>query len=335
MLAERLKYKIEKEWMEPNPMPHEIMQLSNLPTFMMNGLQADYIIHDHANVKDVSVLERVTALVGDDAAKVDRNLLSMLPNVKMIAIFGEGYDFIDVTAAKAKGIAVTYTPGLASDDAADLAMGLILSAARRIPQAERFLRAGDWVSEPFPLSRKVCGSRLGCVGSGRIAQALAQRAQAFGMSVAYTDASASSALPWSFYPSLEALAAEVDFLVVCEATSAQTAPVVDASVLRALGAKGYLINVAKAACVDQQALIQALKDKAIAGAGLDVFWDEPRVPSELRTFANVVLTPHITSATHETRRAMADLALANLKAFYNAQPLLSPVPECQEPAALA
>lgn len=310
-------------------MAQEIMQLSNLPTFMMNGLQTDYIIHDHANVKDVSVLERVTALVGDDAAKVDRNLLAMLPNVKMIAIFGEGYEFIDVAAAKAKGIAVTYTPGLMSEDAADLAMGLMLSTARRIPQAERFLRAGDWVSEPFPLSRKVSNARLGWIGSGRVARALAVRAQAFGMSLAYTDTQASSDLPFGFHASVESLAAEVDFLVVTDATSAVTSPCIDAAVLRALGPKGYVINVAKAACVDQTALIQALKDKAIAGAGLDVFWDEPRVPSELRTFANVVLTPHITSATHETRRAMADLALANLKAFYNGQPLLTPVPECQ------
>lgn len=310
-------------------MSQEIMHLSNLPSFLMNELQRDYIVHDHANVKEPTVLQRVTALVGDESAKVDRNLLAMLPNVKLITIVGEHYDFVDVAAAQAKKILVSHTPGLSTQDTADLTFALMLNAARRIPQAERYLRNGDWVDEPFPLTKRVNSQKLGLIGTGALSRAIAQRARGFGMDIAYSGAAVDAQMPFTFYESVIDLAESVDFLVLTHSWLDQS-HIVDAPVLRALGAKGYLINAAKAQWVDQAALIQALKDKQIAGAGLDVFWDEPRVSSELRTFSNVVLTPHLGCATHQARKEMSELALANLKAFFEGQALLTPVPECQQ-----
>ena len=310
-------------------MAQEIMQVSPLPPFMMNALQeADYIVHDHTHIKDPGALSKVTALVGTGAAVVDKKLLSMLPNVKLIAICGVGYDGVDVVTAKEKGIVVTHTPGVLTDDVADLALGLVLSIGRRIPQADRFVRNGDWVNDTFPMTRKVTGARLGVVGMGRIGRAIAKRAAAFDMRIAYTGREAKADVPYTFYKTSTALAAEVDYLVVAVPGGDGTKNLIGASVLQALGPKGYLINIARGSVVDQPVLVLALKEKQIAGAALDVFWDEPVIDPELRRLNNVVLTPHIASATEETRRAMAALTMANLAAFYQKKPLLTPVPEC-------
>lgn len=310
-------------------MAQEIMQVSPLPPFMMNALQeADYIVHDHTHIKDPGALSKVTALVGTGAAKVDKKLLTMLPNVKLIAICGVGYDGVDVAAAKEKGIVVTHTPGVLTDDVADLAMGLVLSIGRRIPQADKFVRNGDWVSDTFPVTHKVSGARIGIVGMGRIGRAIAQRAAAFDMRIAYTGREPKADVPYTFHKTATALAAEVDYLVVAVPSSDNTKNLIGASVLQALGGKGYLINIARGSVVDQPVLVQALKDKHLAGAALDVFWDEPVIDPELRRLHNVVLTPHIASATEETRRAMAALTMENLAAFYQKKAVPTPVPEC-------
>ncbi len=309
---------------------HHVMLVSQLPTFMMNDLTRDYMVHNHTHINDPLALARTTALIGiGSEAKVDRKLLSMLPHVKLISVFGVGYEGVDVQAAKERGIVVTHTPDVLTDDVADLALGLMLAIGRRIPQADRFVRNADWVTEPFAMTHKMTGARLGLVGMGRIARGIAKRAAAFDMSIAYTSRQAKADVPFTFYPSVSALAAEVDYLVVAVPGGEETKGLINAEALQALGSKGYLINIARGSVVDQAALIHALQHKTIAGAGLDVFWDEPKVDAELRKLQNVVLTPHIGSNTHETRRAMADLALANLKAFFNKQPLLTPVPECQ------
>jgi lactate dehydrogenase-like 2-hydroxyacid dehydrogenase len=311
---------------------HHIMLVSQLPTFMMNDLSRDYMVHNHTHINDPQALARTTALIGiGSEAKVDRKLLSMLPHVKLISVFGVGYDGIDVQAAKERGIMVTHTPDVLTDDVADLALGLMLSIGRRIPQADRFVRNADWVTEPFAMTHKMTGARLGLVGMGRIAKGIAKRAAAFDMSIAYTSRQAKPELPFTYYPNATALAAQVDYLVVAVPGGVDTQHMINADVLKALGNKGFVINIARGSVIDQPALIEALKNKTIAGAGLDVFWDEPKVDAELRKLQNVVLTPHIGSNTHETRRAMADLALANLHAFFNHQPLLTPVPECQQP----
>jgi lactate dehydrogenase-like 2-hydroxyacid dehydrogenase len=226
-------------------------------------------------------------------------------------------------------VVVTHTPNVLNDDVADLAIGLMLSASRQLPAADRFVRAGDWLKGPMPLARKMSGARLGLVGMGRIGQAIAHRAAAFGMSIAYTARSAKPELAYSYFPAAAALAAESDFLVVITPGGAGTRKLIDAQVLAALGAKGILVNVARGSVVDEAALIEALEQGVIAGAGLDVFEDEPRVPERLRALPQVVLTPHIGSATGQTRQAMADLAMANLRAHFGGQALPSPVPECR------
>jgi len=311
-------------------MSKDIMLVSSVPTFMMNDLQQEYVLHDHAHILDPEAFTKVTAFVGvGSAAKVDRKLLAMFPNVKMISIFGVGYDGIDVAAAKERGIQVTHTPDVLTDDVADLAMGLILSIGRRIPQSDKFVRNGDWVSEPFTMTHKVTGTRLGVVGLGRIGQAIAKRAAAFDMTIAYTGRRAKTNAPFRCYPTASELAANSDYLVVAVPGGDDTKNMINAQVLKALGPKGIVINIARGSVVDQTALIQALKDKSIAGAGLDVFWDEPNIDPQFFKLQNVVLTPHNGSNTHETRRAMADLALANLKAFFEERPLLTLIPECQ------
>ena len=311
-------------------MSKDVMLLSSVPTFMMNDLQQEYVLHDHAHILDPEAFTKVTAFVGvGSAAKVDRNLLAMFPNVKMISIFGVGYDGIDVAAAKERGIQVTHTPDVLTDDVADLAMGLILSIGRRITQSDKFVRNADWVSEPFTMTHKVTGTRLGVVGLGRIGQAIAKRAAAFDMTIAYTGRRAKTNAPFRYYPTASELAANSDYLVVAVPGGDDTKNMINAQVLKALGPKGIVINIARGSVVDQTALIQALKDKSIAGAGLDVFWDEPNIDPQFFKLQNVVLTPHNGSNTHETRRAMADLALANLKAFFDEQPLVTLIPECQ------
>jgi lactate dehydrogenase-like 2-hydroxyacid dehydrogenase len=331
MLAnQRVELGFVKRPSEGPAMTREIMQVTPLPTFMMNMLQEeDYIVHDHTHIIDPGALSKVTALVGTGVSKVDKKLLSMLPNVKLIALCSVGYDGIDLVAAKEKGIVVTHTPGVLTDDVADLAFGLVLSMGRRIPQADRFVRNGDWVSDLFPLTHKVSGATLGIVGMGRIGQAIAKRAVAFDMRISYTSRDVKSELPYTFHSTVEALAEAVDYLVVAVPGGDDTKNLIGASVLQALGARGVLINIARGSVVNQPVLVQALKDKTIAGAALDVFWDEPIVDPELRRLPNVVLTPHIASATEETRRAMAALTMDNLRAFYAKQALPTPVPECR------
>jgi len=311
-------------------MSKDIMLVSSVPTFMMHDLQQEYALHDHAHILDPAAFTKVTALLGvGSSSKVDRNLLAMFPNVKMISIFGVGYDGIDVAAVQERGIRVTHTPDVLTDDVADLAMGLILSMGRRIPQSDKFVRNGDWVSEPFTMTHKVTGKRLGVVGLGRIGQAVAKRAAGFDMTIAYTGRRAKTNAPFRYFASAAELAANSDYLVVAVPGGNETKNLINAQVLKALGPKGMVVNIARGSVIDQTALIQAVKEKSIAGAGLDVFWDEPKIDPQFFKLHNVVLTPHNGSNTHETRRAMADLALANLKAFFEEQPLLTLIPECQ------
>lgn len=315
-------------------MPQHLMKVSNLPVFLTNALQQeDYIVHDHAHIVDPEALSKVTALVGTGSeSKVDKNLLCMLPNVKLIALCGVGYDGIEMAAIQERGIVVTHTPGTMTADVADLALGLMLAMGRRIPQADHYLRNGDWVMEPFAMTRRVSGKRLGVLGLGRIGRAIAKRAEAFDMTVDYCSRAPKPEVPYAFHADVASLAEAVDFLVVATPGGAETKSLVNAEVLAKLGPKGFLINIARGSVVDPVALVQALKDKTIAGAGLDVFWDEPRVPAELRGLSNVVLTPHIGSHTEETRRDMANLTMANLRAFYAQETLPTPVPECRQEA---
>jgi hydroxypyruvate reductase len=313
----------------------EILAVAKLAPFLMTPLRESFVVHDQIHHSDPAAFAaaagKIRAIVGGGESKVPGSLMAQLPALEMISIMGVGYDGVDVAAALERKVPVTHTPGVLNDDVADLAIGLMLSIARRIPQADQYVRSGRWAREgAMPLARKMSGARLGIVGLGRIGQAIADRATAFGMSVAYTTRNAKAGVAYPFYPSAEALAAQVDFLVVITPGGAGTRHLINAEVLKALGPEGYLINVARGSVVDEGALIEALQNGVIAGAGLDVFEKEPVVPEAFWSMDNVVLVPHIGSGTQQTRQAMADLAAANLQAHFEGKPLISPVPECQK-----
>ena len=307
----------------------EVLVVAPLMPFLMEALQREYVVHDRTHMNDEDAFSaaapRIRAVVANGEAKVPRDLMQRLPALEMISVFGVGYDGVDVPAAHERGVPVTNTPEVLNDDVADLAIGLLLSVARRIPQADRFVRDGQWPQGPFPLSRKVSGARLGVVGMGRIGQAIAQRARAFGMQIAYTARSPRAGVEYTYHADAVALATAVDFLVVITPGGAATRGLIDARVLEALGPQGYLVNVARGSVVDEPALIAALSKGVIAGAALDVFANEPTVPAELRAMPNVVLTPHMASGTKQTREAMAQLTFDNLRAHFAGAPLLTPV----------
>jgi lactate dehydrogenase-like 2-hydroxyacid dehydrogenase len=313
--------------------PPDLLTVARLAPFLMQPLQNAFAVHDRLHELDAAAFERVAprirAICGSGESKVSGELIARLPALEIISIMGVGYDGVDVAAAKARGVMVAHTPDVLNDDVADLALALMLNVARRIPQANQHVLQGKWPTGPMPLARKMSGARLGIVGMGRIGKAIADRARAFGMPIAYTARSAKPALPYAFHATPQALAAASDFLVVITPGGASTSKLIDASVLRALGSKGYLINVARGSVVDEAALIEALRQGIIAGAALDVFANEPHVPEALRQQDNVVLTPHIGSATNETRHAMAARAFDNLQAHFAGQPLPSAVPECR------
>ena len=312
--------------------PH-VLVVSKPPPFFLEPLKAAFVVHERLHETDPQEFSKLAPLIrgiaGGGESTVSAALMAQLPSLEMISIMGVGYDGVDVAAALKRGVVVTHTPNVLNDEVADLAIGLMLSVARRIPQADQYVRSGRWgIEGAMPLTRKVSGARLGIVGLGRIGQAIADRAAAFGMSIAYTARSAKPGLNYPFYASALALAAEVDFLVVITPGGAGTFHMINAQVLKALGPQGYLINVARGSVVDETALVEALQQGVIAGAGLDVFEKEPHPLEALRKLDNVVLTPHMASATRETRQAMADLAVANLQAHFTGRPTLTPVPEC-------
>lgn len=246
------------------------------------------------------------------AAEMDRH-----PALEIIAIHGVGHDGIDLDAARARGIRVTTTPDVLTDDVADLAIGLMLAVQRRIASNDHATRTGGW---RVPLSRRASGRRIGIFGLGAIGHAIARRAAPFAGEILYTARSAKP-VDWTFVPDLSALAEASDVLILAAPGGAATARVVDAAVLDRLGQGGVLVNIARGSLVDEAALVVALERGRIAGAGLDVFADEPAIPDALRAMEQVVLSPHQGSATEETRAAMAALVLANLDAHFAGKPL--------------
>ena len=295
-------------------------------------LAAHFTVHERLHETDpaafAAVAPNIRAISASGESRIPAALIAQLPALEIISVMGVGYDGVDVTAAKAQGVMVTHTPDVLNDDVADLAIGLMLCAARQLPAADRFVREGRWPAGPMPLARKMSGARLGIVGMGRIGQAIALRAAAFGMKIAYTARSAKAALPYLYHPTPVALAAQSDFLVVITPGGAGTKHLINAEVMAALGPQGILVNVARGSVVDEAALIDALERGLLGGAGLDVFEDEPNVPDRLKALPQVVLAPHIGSATGATRQAMADLAFNNLHEHFAGRRALTPVPEC-------
>jgi lactate dehydrogenase-like 2-hydroxyacid dehydrogenase len=258
-------------------------------------------------------------------SRVDGKLMDALPRLEIVANFGVGVDQIDLDAAKERKVIVTNTPDVLNDCVADCAMSLVLNTLRRFPQSESHLRAGHWpVRGPFPLATSLGGKVLGVLGLGRIGEAIARRAQAFGMKIRYHNRNRKN-VSYDYDPDLVTLAKNSDVLMVVTPGGAGTAKLVNAKVLDALGPTGYVVNVARGSVVDEMVLLRYLQEKKIAGAGLDVFEHEPNVPAEFHGLENAVLYPHVASATVETRKAMGDLQVENLRAHFAGKPVLTRV----------
>jgi hydroxypyruvate reductase len=268
---------------------------------------------------------RVRALAHTGHAKVDSALMDALPKLEIISNFGVGVDQIDLDATKKRGIIVTNTAGALNECVADCAMALLLNTLRKIPQAGAYLRAGLWQSQgAYPLGTSIGGKTLGILGLGRIGEAIAKRAQAFGMTIRYHNRNPKN-VPFAYDADAVTLAKNSDVLLVITPGGADTDKLVNASVLDALGPAGYLINVARGSVVDERVLLRYLQEKKIAGAGLDVFEHEPKVPPDFFSLDNVVLTPHVASATRETRTAMGNLQIENLHLHFAGKPVKTPV----------
>ncbi len=280
-----------------------------------------------------AVAPHVRALVvAFHAPKIDDAYLAQFPRLEIVSSFGVGYDHIDAKAAAARGIVVAHTPGVLDAETADTAMGLLLNTVRRFSAAERYLREGRWAKEgPFPLSASLSGRRMGVLGLGRIGKAIAKRAAAFDVEIVYHGRKAQPDAPYLYYPTLLGMAKAVDILMIAAPGGADTRHIVDASVLEALGPDGVLINIARGSLVDDDALVAALRERRILAAGLDVFPNEPHVPPAYLDLDNVSLTPHVGSASHATRRAMANLVVDNLFAFMDGKGPLAPTPETPWP----
>ena len=257
-----------------------------------------------------------TGFIGADA-----RLIGALPKLEIIACFGVGVDLVDLNAAKARGVIVTNTPDVLTDCVADLALALLLATARRICAADRFVRSGGWNTGTFPLTGKVSGSTCGIIGLGRIGAAIAKRAAAFGMPILYHGPRPKAGVSYRYCADLAAMARDSDFLVVACPGGPATQNLVNARILQALGPQGTLINISRGSVVDEPALVAALQDRSLGAAGLDVFASEPKVPAALLGLDNVVLLPHIGSGTNETRNAMGDLTVANLRAHFAGKPV--------------
>lgn len=308
----------------------EILVLVPIYAPTLAALEREYSVHKLWTARDPDALVkeisgRIRAVVTTGSSGIESRLFEALPRLEIIGCFGTPHGAVDLALAKRRGVAVTNTPDSITGDVADLAMGMIVAVMRRIVEADRFVRAGRWLSGLLPPGSGLGGKTCGIIGLGAIGREIAKRAEAFGMSVCYHGPRRKEGVAYAYYPELENLARESDCLVVACRSTPETRNLVNARILDALGPEGYLVNIARGPIVDEQALIAALKDRRIAGAALDVFWDEPRVPVELTMMEEVVLAPHIGSTTREVREERGRKLLANLRAHFAGQPLPTPL----------
>lgn len=270
---------------------------------------------------------RIRAIAAAGHIRADEAYMRRFPSLEIISSFGVGYDHIDAKAAARLGIMVTNTPGVLDDEVADTALGLMLMAVRQLPQAERYLRAGNWANGAYPLTPSLRDRTVGIVGLGRIGKAIATRVSAFGPDIVYHGRNPQAGVGYGYYPSLVEMAKASDILIIVAPGGPSTRHIVNAEVLEALGPDGVLINIARGSLVDEKALIEALRTGKILAAGLDVYDNEPNVPAELIALPNAVLLPHVGSASVKTRQAMAECVAENILAWADDKPPLTPVPE--------
>ena len=308
-----------------------ILSLGEMGPGITQSLEADgFVVH----AVPARPLPGILAAHGADirgvmtrgSVPVDAALLDQLPALEMVANFGVGYDSVDVVAAAARGVAVSNTPDVLNDEVADLAVGLLLATIRQLPQADRHVRGGHWERGAFPLSGTLRGRTVGLLGMGRIGQAIARRIAAFDVPVAYHARHPVEGVSLPYHPTLLALAEAVDTLVAIVPGGPATRHLINAEVLAALGPDGVVVNVARGSVMDEDALIAALQSGALHAAGLDVFADEPRIRPELLALPNVVVIPHVGSATHHTRGRMAALVAENVRSWFAGHGLVTPVP---------
>ncbi|MGY6644215.1 MAG: 2-hydroxyacid dehydrogenase [Salinarimonas sp.] len=316
----------------------EILMLRPMAPRVIEQLDARFTLRrvweaDDANAFIAQHAPRIRGVAtgGGSGGRIDKALIDALPALEIVSSFGVGYDHVDAAHAGTKGVVVTNTPDVLTDEVADLALGLLLATLRRLPQADRYLREGRWLEKPFPLSSTLRERKIGILGYGRIGKAIAKRLDAFDVEVVYHGRREQADAPHRYYADLEAMAKDVDTLVVITPGGKGTEKMVDARILAALGPEGVLINVARGSVVDEAALITALRDGIILSAGLDVFEKEPQVPQELIDMDHVVLLPHVGSASVHTRNAMAQLVVDNLVAWFDGKPPLTSVPETPSP----
>lgn len=313
---------------EVGPMRTELLLLQPMMPEIERRLEQSYRVHRMSNEAfDPTLTGNVRAVVTGGAMGIRSAVFDALPALEIIAINGVGTDAVDLQRARDRGVRVTTTPDVLTEDVADLAFGLMLSVSRALCVGDRYVREGKWSKHlpGPPLARRVHGKRLGIVGLGRIGRAVARRALGFSMPIAYTGQRRYPDVPYRYEPSLSQLAADSDFLVLTTTGGPSTQGMIDRSVLAALGPKGVLINVSRGSVVNEDALVTALLEGQLAGAGLDVFRAEPQVPPVLFELGNLVLEPHVASATVEARLAMGELVLANLEAHFAKRSLPSAV----------
>ena len=310
----------------------DVLLIGPLRPILAQGL-TDFTVHKLGDAEAESAVPasaaHVTAMaVSAPMRPIDDALLAVLPDLEIISSFGVGYDHIDANAAARRGVIVTHTPDVLTEEVADTAIGLLLNTVRELPEAERYLRAGKWPQGNFRLSRGTLRDRtVGMVGLGRIGIAIARRVEAFGVPVVYHTRRPRPELAYRHYPRLIDMARDADTLIVIVPGGGATKNMIDAGVLEALGPRGIVINVARGSVIDEAALIAALREGKILAAGLDVFAEEPHVPAELLAMDNVVLLPHVGSASEFTRAKMDQLLVDNIRAWAAGKPPLTPVPE--------
>ncbi|MDB5512029.1 MAG: dehydrogenase [Enterovirga sp.] len=310
----------------PAPMPPHVIDSLAGSFDLLKGWTAPDL---QAFMGEVGPGVRGVALGGH--TRVDAAFLDRFPKLEIVSSFGVGYDYIDAGEAARRGVMVTNTPDVLTDEVADLTVGLLLATVRQLPQADRYLRAGKWLDKAYPLTATLRGRKVGILGLGRIGKAVARRLEGFGVEIAYHGRTRQADVPYAYYPTLVGLAEAVDVLVSVAPGSAETNRIVNAEVFRALGPTGIFVNVGRGSVVDEPAMVEALRSKTILSAGLDVFTDEPRVPAELVGMDHVVLLPHVGSASVETRRAMGQLVVDNLLSWFAGKGPLTPVAETPWP----
>ena len=316
----------------------DVLMVGARKPVMMKGFEGKVTLHHWLDAKDKAAFvkevgNKIKAIaIAYTANKVDGNFLQQFPHLEQVSSFGVGYDHIDAKWAGEHGIIVTNTPEVLNEEVADTALGLLLCTVRELPQSERYLRAGKWKQAQYPLTKATLRDRtVGMVGMGRIGKAIARRLEAFGLPVVYHSRNPQAGVKYKYYPKLLDMARDVDTLMVIVPGGASTKNMINAEVLKALGPRGVLINMARGSVVDEPALIEALQKRTIYSAGLDVFANEPNVPKELIEMDHIVLFPHLGSSTEATRAAMDQLVVDNILAWAAGKPPLTPVSETPWP----